>query len=105
MFIDLMAMVGLASNRKRATASWEKRKAQYEAKTGKPFFEELEGWPLFRVRITSFGVEDPYGEEDPRLLGTQIGPEELKEKGAAYENTQHLLGIEPEETPEGKKVQ
>ena len=39
------------------------------------------------------------------LLGTQIGPEELKEKGAAYENTQHLLGIEPEETPEGKKVQ
>ena len=56
----------MASNRKRATASWEKRKAQYEAKTGKPFFEELEGWPLFRVRITSFGVEDPYGEEDPR---------------------------------------
>ena len=39
------------------------------------------------------------------LLGTQISPEELKEKGAAYENTQHLLGIEPEETPEGKKVQ
>ena len=55
----------MASNRKRATASWEKRKAQYEAKTGKPFFEELEGWPLFRVRTTCLG-EEAYGECDPR---------------------------------------
>ena len=36
------------------------------------------------------------------LLGTQISTEELKEKQADYST---MLGIEPEETPEGKKVQ
>ena len=55
----------MAWNRKRATRSWEKRKARYEAETGKPFVESLEGWPLFRVRTTCLG-EEPYGECDPR---------------------------------------
>ena len=70
----------MASNRKRATRSWEKRKARYEAETGKPFFEALEGWPLFRVRTTCLG-EEAYGESDPRPLAVG-GPQPVRADGA-----------------------
>lgn len=80
-FIDTMALFGLAYNRKRALNAWEKKKRKYEEDTGKPFVEGLEGWPLLKVRTTCLGA-DVYGEEDPRLLGNEFNKESLKGKNA-----------------------
>jgi stearoyl-CoA desaturase (delta-9 desaturase) len=62
-FIDAMALVGLAWDRKRADTVWQQRKTRWEKSQGRVVLESLEGPPLFKHRVVTFGPE-PYGEED-----------------------------------------
>merc|ERR1712048_614892 len=66
-FIDVMAFFGLAWDRKRASHVWEQRKSRWQKEQGRPVLESLEGPPLFRHRVITFGgrvLDEPYGEED-----------------------------------------
>jgi len=62
-FIDIMAAVGLAWDRKRATKVWSVRKDRWAKNRGRPVLESLEGPPLFKKRVITFGPAD-YGAED-----------------------------------------
>jgi len=54
-FIDAMCFLGLAWGRKRAHKCWELRKARWSEKSRRPIQEHLEGPPLFRRRVVTFG--------------------------------------------------
>mmetsp|Transcript_50872 Transcript_50872/g.94221 ORF Transcript_50872/g.94221 Transcript_50872/m.94221 type:complete len:697 (-) Transcript_50872:90-2180(-) len=62
-FIDVMAFLGLAWDRKKASAVWQQRKNRWEKENGRPVLESLEGPPLFKSRVITFGPE-PYGEDN-----------------------------------------
>eukprot|EP00747_Dinoflagellata_sp_TGD_P125366 gnl/TRDRNA2_/TRDRNA2_174154_c4_seq10.p1 gnl/TRDRNA2_/TRDRNA2_174154_c4~~gnl/TRDRNA2_/TRDRNA2_174154_c4_seq10.p1 ORF type:complete len:698 (-),score=103.00 gnl/TRDRNA2_/TRDRNA2_174154_c4_seq10:267-2195(-) len=62
-FIDLMALLGLAWDRKRAIPVWERRKTRWEEQSGRPVLESIEGPPLFRRRVITFGPIDYGGHE------------------------------------------
>jgi len=62
-FIDSMACLGFVWDRKRATSVWSQRKARWEEMQGRPVVESVEGPPLFKHRIVTFGPA-PYGDED-----------------------------------------
>jgi stearoyl-CoA desaturase (delta-9 desaturase) len=54
-FLDCMIFLGLAWAPKRADKVWETRKARWSAQNGRPVLESLEGPPLFRRRVVTFG--------------------------------------------------
>jgi len=56
-FIDFFALLGLASERKRGDKVWAARKSRWEEKFGRKVVESLEGPPLFKRRVISFGPE------------------------------------------------
>jgi len=60
-FIDVMAFVGLVWGRKRATDVWTARKARWEKHSGRSVCESVEGPPLFKQRVITFGPS--YHEE------------------------------------------
>jgi len=60
-FIDTMALLGLAWDRKRSTEVWNLRKARWEKEQGRDVVESLEGPLLFKHRLIIFGPE-PYDE-------------------------------------------
>jgi stearoyl-CoA desaturase (delta-9 desaturase) len=62
-FIDGMALFGLAWDRKRATDVWKIRKQRWEESMKRPVVESLEGPPLFKHRVTTFGPQE-YGADD-----------------------------------------
>merc|ERR1711964_25816 len=62
-FIDAMALLGLAWGRKRALDVWKQRKARWEESRGRPVLESLEGPPLFKHRVVTFGPA-PYDDDD-----------------------------------------
>jgi len=56
-FIDAMAMIGLAWDRKRALKLWDamkKQRAEKAEKSGKKMVESLGGPPLFRFRVIDY---------------------------------------------------
>jgi stearoyl-CoA desaturase (delta-9 desaturase) len=61
-FIDVMAFLGLAWDRKRADKVWENRKARWVKEQGRPVIESWEGPPLFKHRVITFGpkLEDDH---------------------------------------------
>merc|ERR1712014_435794 len=61
-FIDTMALVGLVWDRKRAVPVWERRKARWTERTGRPVLESIEGPMRFRRRVVTFGPA--YEDED-----------------------------------------
>lgn len=61
-FIDVMAFLGLAWDRKRAIKVWEVRKARWEQAHGRRVIEAIEGPTLFKRRVVIFGPAD-YGNE------------------------------------------
>jgi stearoyl-CoA desaturase (delta-9 desaturase) len=61
-FIDVMAFLGLASDRKRAHAVWAQRKSRWEKEHNRAVLEGMEGPPLFKSRVITFGPE-PYGPD------------------------------------------
>jgi len=63
-FIDAMAALGLAWDRKRATEVWAGRKARWEASQGRHVLESLEGPPLFKHRVVTFGPAPYDGDDD-----------------------------------------
>jgi len=50
-----MAVLGLAWDRKRALEVWAQRKARWEETQGRPVLESVEGPPLFKHRVVTFG--------------------------------------------------
>lgn len=54
-FIDIMLMLGLAWDAKRAHKVWETRKARWAEQCGRPVEESIEGPFLFRKRVVHFG--------------------------------------------------
>jgi len=60
-FIDTVAFFGLAWDRKRATGVWNQRKQRWQETTGRPVVETIEGPPLFKHRVITFG---PAYEDD-----------------------------------------
>eukprot|EP00747_Dinoflagellata_sp_TGD_P125375 gnl/TRDRNA2_/TRDRNA2_174154_c4_seq8.p1 gnl/TRDRNA2_/TRDRNA2_174154_c4~~gnl/TRDRNA2_/TRDRNA2_174154_c4_seq8.p1 ORF type:complete len:722 (-),score=99.44 gnl/TRDRNA2_/TRDRNA2_174154_c4_seq8:406-2493(-) len=62
-FIDLMALLGLAWDRKRATSVWDGRKTRWEEQSGRPVLESIEGPPMFRRRVITLGPVD-YDEDE-----------------------------------------
>jgi stearoyl-CoA desaturase (delta-9 desaturase) len=64
-FIDGMALLGLAWDRKRATDVWKVRKQRWEETMKRPVVESLEGPPLFKHRIVTFGPEEYGGHDNP----------------------------------------
>jgi len=62
-FIDLMACLGLAWDRKRADKAWAQRKARWETAHGRPVLESIEGAPLFKQRVVTFGPAS-YEDDD-----------------------------------------
>jgi len=60
-FIDIMAFLGLAWDRKRGLNVWAQRKARWEETQGRKVVESLEGPPLFKHRVVTFGPE-PYDD-------------------------------------------
>lgn len=68
MFIDAMAFLGLAWDRKRADQVWAQRKTRWEKENGRPVMESMEGPPLFKSRIVTFGPE-PYGDDNQAAHG------------------------------------
>lgn len=62
-FFDAMACLGLAYDRKRATEVWKQRKARWEKSHGRQVVESLEGPPLFKHRVITFGPAK-YDESD-----------------------------------------
>merc|ERR1711862_846997 len=61
-FIDAMAALGLVWDRKRATDVWAVRKARWEESQGRKVLEHLEGPPLSKHRVITFGPA--YEESD-----------------------------------------
>merc|ERR1712232_1189135 len=61
-FIDAMAFLGLAWDRKRADQVWKQRKARWEEVQGRQVVESLEGPPLFKHRVVTFGPA-PYDSD------------------------------------------
>lgn len=62
-FIDVMALLGLAWDRKRALGAWAQRKARWEESQGREVVESLEGPPLFKHRVVTFGPQE-YGDHE-----------------------------------------
>jgi len=62
-FIDFFALVGLAWDRKRGDKVWAVRKARWAERFGRDVVEDIEGPPLFRRRVVTFGPQE-YGEHD-----------------------------------------
>merc|ERR1719498_188915 len=54
-FLDCMIFLGLAWSPKRADKVWSTRKARWSAQNHRPVLESLEGPPLFRRRVVTFG--------------------------------------------------
>lgn len=67
-FIDAMASIGLVWDQKRATKIWAMRKARWVEQSGRPIVEGLEGPPLFKSRIVTFG---PAYEQEEHATGSQ----------------------------------
>jgi len=65
-FIDIMACLGLAWDRKRAHKVWALRKARWVSEQGRPVGESLEGPLLFKHRVVTFGPALP--EDSPPTL-------------------------------------
>eukprot|EP00929_Paragymnodinium_shiwhaense_P049813 TRINITY_DN2511_c0_g2_i1.p1 TRINITY_DN2511_c0_g2~~TRINITY_DN2511_c0_g2_i1.p1 ORF type:complete len:694 (+),score=146.69 TRINITY_DN2511_c0_g2_i1:185-2266(+) len=61
-FIDVMAIFGLAWDRKRALGVWEQRKQRWEETTGRSIVESKEGPVFFKRRVVTFGPS--YEDED-----------------------------------------
>eukprot|EP00928_Gymnodinium_smaydae_P023902 TRINITY_DN1953_c0_g1_i6.p1 TRINITY_DN1953_c0_g1~~TRINITY_DN1953_c0_g1_i6.p1 ORF type:complete len:692 (+),score=131.28 TRINITY_DN1953_c0_g1_i6:36-2078(+) len=61
-FIDAMACLGLVWDRKRALKVWQARKTRWEEQCGRKVVETIEGPPLFRRRVVTFG---PAYDEEP----------------------------------------
>lgn len=64
-FIDFMLLLGLAWEPKRALKVWAMRKARWSEQSGRPVVETLEGPPLFKQRVVTFGpaYDDAEGDE------------------------------------------
>jgi len=62
-FIDFFALVGLAWDRKRGDKVWAVRKARWAERFGRDVVEDIEGPPLFRRRVVTFGPQE-YGEHE-----------------------------------------
>merc|ERR1712083_593667 len=65
-FIDVMAWLGLAWDRKSALGAWGQRKERWEVSQGRPVLESTEGPPLFKKRVITFGPP-PYGDDADQL--------------------------------------
>jgi len=61
-FIDSCAALGLVWDRKRGDKVWAQRKARWEEANGRKVIESLEGPPLFRNRVVTFGPQEYGGE-------------------------------------------
>merc|ERR1711948_147977 len=61
-FIDACAALGLVWDRKRGDKVWAQRKARWEEANGRKVIESLEGPPLFRNRVVTFGPQEYGGE-------------------------------------------
>jgi len=62
-FIDFLALLGLVWDRKRGDKVWATRKARWAEKFGRQVVEGLEGPPVFKRRVVTFGPQE-YGHED-----------------------------------------
>jgi stearoyl-CoA desaturase (delta-9 desaturase) len=74
-FIDAMAFLGCAWDRKRALQTWDQRKQRWEKEQGRPVVESLEGPFLFKQRLVAFGptYEDHHeGNEDDDILNDDV---------------------------------
>jgi stearoyl-CoA desaturase (delta-9 desaturase) len=65
-FIDAMAWLGFAWDRKSGLEAWTQRKARWEASQGRRVLESTEGPPLFKKRVITFGPA-PYGDDAKEL--------------------------------------
>merc|ERR1740129_2113092 len=61
-FIDVSAALGLVWDRKRGDKVWAQRKARWEEANGRKVIESLEGPPLFKNRVVTFGPQEYGGE-------------------------------------------
>jgi stearoyl-CoA desaturase (delta-9 desaturase) len=77
-FLDCMCFLGLAWDMKRADKAWAQRKARWEETNGRKVIESLEGPPLFKKRITTFGPEEYGGEETVKITGEEEPCEQQK---------------------------
>lgn len=66
-FIDTMVFLGFAWSPKRAHTVWTTRKARWSEQCGRPVVESIEGPPLFRRRVVTFGPIS-YGEGQEETL-------------------------------------
>jgi len=62
-FLDACALFGLVWDRKRGDKVWATRKARWEEANGRCVVESLEGPPLFKTRVVTFGPQE-YGAHD-----------------------------------------
>jgi stearoyl-CoA desaturase (delta-9 desaturase) len=76
MFIDTCAFLGMVTDRKRCLNVWAQRKARWEKDQGRPVLEALEGPPLFKHRIVTFG---PEMEESPQYVPEEIEKVQVEE--------------------------
>jgi stearoyl-CoA desaturase (delta-9 desaturase) len=77
MFIDACAFLGLVYDRKRATKVWEIRKARWVSEQGRPVLESLEGPPLFKSRVVTFGP--PLPEDSPPTIDYSEGTSSIEQ--------------------------
>jgi stearoyl-CoA desaturase (delta-9 desaturase) len=61
-FIDFCALLGLVWDRKRGDKIWAQRKTRWEEQNGRKVIESLEGPPLFKNRVVTFGPQEYGGE-------------------------------------------
>jgi stearoyl-CoA desaturase (delta-9 desaturase) len=100
-FIDAMAYCGLAWGRKRALEVWNIRKTRWTEKTGRPIIECLEGPPLFKRRVVTFGPEYEDDDLSPRSPKGNEAPKTAKFApfGPAYDEDAQ----QSSDATEGKK--
>jgi stearoyl-CoA desaturase (delta-9 desaturase) len=85
MFIDTAAYLGFVTNRKRCNDVWAQRKARWEKEQGRPIIEALEGPPLFKHRMVTFG---PEMEESPQYVPEEIEKVQVEEIEKLVEKVQ-----------------
>jgi stearoyl-CoA desaturase (delta-9 desaturase) len=71
-FIDAMATLGFAWDRKRALDVWRLRKERWAESQGREVLESLEGPPFFKQRVVTFG---PAYEDDDHVTNDSQSPE------------------------------
>jgi stearoyl-CoA desaturase (delta-9 desaturase) len=79
MFIDAMVFLGMASDRKRALDAWDQRKKRWVQEQGRPVVESVEGPPLFKHRMVTFGPDYANHEEEEteKITGDMITGESV----------------------------